>query len=100
MGQELIQKLLKAEDDAQKIISSAREGRAKKLRDVRTAAEEELVPFRQKEEERFLREQADLMHTQGKRQMLRMNILSLHFSGLGPDLSENLLIQTFHRNKG
>lgn len=57
-SQELIQKLLKAEEDAEKIIQNAREQRARKLRDVRQAAEEELEPFRQKEEEKFLAEQA------------------------------------------
>lgn len=57
-SQELIQKLLKAEEDAEKIISNAREQRARKLRDVRQTAEEELEPFRAKEEEKFLQEQA------------------------------------------
>jgi len=57
-SQELIQKLLKAEDDAEKIIQNAREQRSRKLRDVRQVAEEELEPFRQKEDEKFLAEQA------------------------------------------
>ena len=47
-SQELIQRLLKAEEDADKIISNAREQRARKLRDVRQTAEEELEPFRTK----------------------------------------------------
>jgi len=52
-SQDLIQKLLKAEDDAEKIISAAREQRSRKLRDVRNAAEAELVPFKNKEEEKL-----------------------------------------------
>jgi hypothetical protein len=47
-SQELIQKLLTAEEKAEKIVSAARENRARKLRDVRAAAEEELEPFRLK----------------------------------------------------
>jgi len=58
-SQELIQKLLQAEDNAEKLIQNARDQRQRKLRDVRLAAEEELEPFRKKEEEKFLREQSE-----------------------------------------
>jgi V-type H+-transporting ATPase subunit G len=57
-SQELIGKLLAAEESAEKIIQNAREQRQRKLRDVRLAAEEELEPFRKKEEEKFMAEQA------------------------------------------
>jgi V-type H+-transporting ATPase subunit G len=58
-SQDLIQKLLKAEDDAEKIISAAREQRSRKLKDVRAAAEAELVPFKNKEEEKLKQEVAE-----------------------------------------
>lgn len=58
-SQELIQKLLAAEDQAERIIANAREQRTKKLKDVRQAAEEELEPFRKKEDDKFRREQAE-----------------------------------------
>lgn len=56
-SQELIAKLLAAEDEAEKMIKGAREMRAQKLKEVKSAAEAELAPFRMKEEEKF---QADL----------------------------------------
>lgn len=56
-SQELISKLLQAEDEAEKIIKAARDMRAQKLKDVKTAAEEELAPFRMKEEQKFMEEQ-------------------------------------------
>jgi V-type H+-transporting ATPase subunit G len=58
-SQELIAKLLQAEEQAERIISEARDNRSKKLKDVKTAAEEELEPFRHKEEQRFKTEQAE-----------------------------------------
>ncbi|CAD7944716.1 unnamed protein product [Amoebophrya sp. A120] len=56
-SQELINKLLQAEDEAEKIIKSARDMRSNKLKDVKSAAEEELAPFRMKEEQKFYDEQ-------------------------------------------
>eukprot|EP00392_Amoebophrya_sp_AT5.2_P016741 g17037.t1 len=47
-SQELINKLLQAEDEAEKIIKNARDSRSSKLKDVKAAAEEELAPFRMK----------------------------------------------------
>ena len=47
-SQELISKLLQAEEEAEKIIKSAREMRSQKMKDVKAAAEEELGPFRMK----------------------------------------------------
>uniref|UniRef100_A0A0G4H0L1 V-type proton ATPase subunit G n=1 Tax=Chromera velia CCMP2878 TaxID=1169474 RepID=A0A0G4H0L1_9ALVE len=49
----LIQQLLKAEEDAEAVVKKARDNRIKKLRDARTAADEELKHFRQKEDEAF-----------------------------------------------
>lgn len=51
--QQLIQKLLKAEADAEGIIAKARENRVKRLRDAKSAADEEISLIRQKEEEKF-----------------------------------------------
>lgn len=59
-SQELISKLLQAEDEAEKIIKAARDMRAQKLKDVKTAAEEELAPFRMKEEQKFVEEQRSM----------------------------------------
>lgn len=56
-SQELISKLLQAEDEAEKVIKAARDMRAQKLKDVKTAAEAELAPFRMKEEQKFMEEQ-------------------------------------------
>jgi len=55
-SQELISKLLQAEDEAEKVIKAARDMRTQKLKDVKTAAEEELAPFRMKEEQKFMEE--------------------------------------------
>lgn len=63
-SQELISKLLQAEEQAEKIIKEARELRNKKLRDVKAAAEAELEPFKAKEEEKFKKEQAEMTTTQ------------------------------------
>jgi V-type H+-transporting ATPase subunit G len=49
-SQELISKLLAAEDEAEKIIKNARDMRSQKMKEVKSAAEEELAPFRMKEE--------------------------------------------------
>lgn len=57
-SQELIQKLLQAEEQAERVVQAAREERARKLRDVKDAAEKELAPFKAKEEEKFNQEQA------------------------------------------
>mmetsp|Transcript_2125 Transcript_2125/g.4941 ORF Transcript_2125/g.4941 Transcript_2125/m.4941 type:complete len:123 (+) Transcript_2125:125-493(+) len=56
-SQELINKLLQAEDEAEKIIKNARDSRSSKLKDVKAAAEEELAPFRMKEETKFMEDQ-------------------------------------------
>lgn len=56
-SQELISKLLQAEDEAEKIIKAARDMRSAKMKDVKAAAEEELAPFRMKEEQKFVEEQ-------------------------------------------
>ena len=52
-SQQLIQKLLKAEEEAEGIISKARENRVKKLRDAKNAADDEIAAYRSKEEEKF-----------------------------------------------
>ncbi|CAD7965248.1 unnamed protein product [Amoebophrya sp. A25] len=56
-SQELISKLLQAEDEAEKIIKAARDMRSAKMKDVKPAAEEELAPFRMKEEQKFVEDQ-------------------------------------------
>lgn len=52
-SQELISKLLAAEDEAEKIIKNARDMRSQKMKEVKSAAEEELAPFRMKEEQKY-----------------------------------------------
>jgi V-type H+-transporting ATPase subunit G len=52
-SQELIQQLLKAEQQADQIISKARENRSAKLKDAKTSAEDELNIFRSQEESKF-----------------------------------------------
>ena len=49
----MIQKLLKAEEEAEALIAKARENRVRKLREAKQAADDELAIFRKKEEERF-----------------------------------------------
>jgi V-type H+-transporting ATPase subunit G len=56
-SQQLIQKLLKAEEEAEALISKARENRVRKLREAKQAADDEIALFRRKEEERFQAEQ-------------------------------------------
>jgi V-type H+-transporting ATPase subunit G len=57
-AQALIQKLLHAEQEAEEIVSRARENRTKRLREARSAAESEISAFRVREDERFVAEQA------------------------------------------
>ena len=52
-AQALIQKLLLAEQEAEEIVARARENRTKRLREARSAAEDEISAFRLLEEERF-----------------------------------------------
>jgi len=52
-SQQLIQKLLKAEEEAEQLIARARENRVRKLREAKQAADDEIEIFRRKEEERF-----------------------------------------------
>jgi V-type H+-transporting ATPase subunit G len=52
-SQQLIQKLLKAEEEAEQLISRARDNRVRKLREAKQAADDEIEIFRRKEEERF-----------------------------------------------
>ena len=57
-SQQLIQKLLKAEEEAEALIAKARENRVRKLREAKQAADDEMAVFRKKEEERFQADQA------------------------------------------
>lgn len=57
-SQQLIQKLLKAEEEAEALIAKARENRVRKLREAKQAAEDEIAVFRKREEERFQSDQA------------------------------------------
>ena len=59
-SQQLIQKLLKAEEEAEALISKARENRVRKLREAKQAADDEIAIFRRREEERFQSEQASV----------------------------------------
>jgi V-type H+-transporting ATPase subunit G len=52
-SQQLIQKLLKAEEEAEQLIARARENRVRKLREAKQAADDEIEIFRRKEEEKF-----------------------------------------------
>jgi V-type H+-transporting ATPase subunit G len=62
-SQALIQKLLQAEQEAEQIVARARENRSKRLREARSAADEEIAAFRAREDERFATEQAAHAHT-------------------------------------
>ena len=57
-SQQLIQKLLKAEEDAEQLIGKARENRVRKLREAKQAADEEIAAFRSSEEVKFQAELA------------------------------------------
>jgi V-type H+-transporting ATPase subunit G len=57
-SQQLIQKLLKAEEEAEALIAKARENRVRKLREAKQAADDEMAIFRRKEEEKFQTEQS------------------------------------------
>ena len=57
-AQALIQKLLRAEQEAEEIVARARENRTKRLREARNAAEEEILAYRAREEERIAAEAA------------------------------------------
>jgi len=50
---DLIQKLIRAEEEAEQIIRAAKDERSKKMKDVKAAAEEELIPFKMKEENKY-----------------------------------------------
>jgi V-type H+-transporting ATPase subunit G len=52
-SQQLIQKLLKAEEEAEQLIARARENRVRKLREAKQAADDELDIFKKREEEKF-----------------------------------------------
>merc|ERR1719199_1153558 len=56
----LIAKLLKAEEEAESIVASARDGRTKALKDARTAANDEIEAFRAKEDAKSKEEMAKL----------------------------------------
>ena len=56
-SQQLIQKLLKAEEEAEALIAKARENRVRKLREAKQAADDEIAIFRKKEDEKFQGEQ-------------------------------------------
>jgi len=62
-SQELIAKLLAAEDQAEKLVKAAREMRSSKMKDVKTAADEELAPFKAKEESKYNQDLAALKAT-------------------------------------
>ncbi|KAF4678278.1 hypothetical protein FOL47_000005 [Perkinsus chesapeaki] len=64
-SQQLIQQLLKAEQEADTYVSRARDNRTKKLREAKSAAQEEVASFRQKEEDKFNRDYAALQSTSG-----------------------------------
>ena len=57
-SQQLIQKLLKAEEEAEALIAKAGENRVRKLREAKQAADDEMAIFRRKEEEKFQTEQS------------------------------------------
>eukprot|EP00923_Selenidium_pygospionis_P044284 GHVN01076519.1.p1 GENE.GHVN01076519.1~~GHVN01076519.1.p1 ORF type:complete len:125 (+),score=20.95 GHVN01076519.1:149-523(+) len=54
-----IQQLVKAEQESDAIVQRARGNRVKKIKEAKTAAEEELKAFRQKEEERYKKEKQE-----------------------------------------
>ncbi|KAH0485661.1 MAG: hypothetical protein KVP17_000788 [Porospora cf. gigantea B] len=53
---QLIQRLLEAEEDAERIVKRARDNRVKKLKEAQDAAQEEIEYYRKKEEKRFQKE--------------------------------------------
>eukprot|EP01056_Protomagalhaensia_sp_Gyna25_P005783 Protomagalhaensia_sp_Gyna_25__5782@NODE_846_length_2516_cov_674_364150_g667_i0_p3_GENE_NODE_846_length_2516_cov_674_364150_g667_i0NODE_846_length_2516_cov_674_364150_g667_i0_p3_ORF_typecomplete_len124_score34_10VATPase_G/PF03179_15/2_1e19VATPase_G_2/PF16999_5/8e05ATPsynt_B/PF00430_18/0_0099ATPsynt_B/PF00430_18/1_5e03HrpE/PF06188_12/0_019DivIVA/PF05103_13/3_NODE_846_length_2516_cov_674_364150_g667_i019262297 len=56
MANQLIQKLLEAEQEADIIVRRARENHAKKLKEAQISAEEDMKKFKASEEEKFQRE--------------------------------------------
>merc|ERR1712232_1335096 len=52
-SKQLIETLLKAEKQAEEVIATAKKNRLAKLREAKTAAEDELKEFREKEEANF-----------------------------------------------
>jgi V-type H+-transporting ATPase subunit G len=59
---QLIHQLLKAEEEAEALITKARENRVRKLREAQDAANDEIAVFKKKEEEKF---QAELAKASG-----------------------------------
>eukprot|EP01057_Protomagalhaensia_wolfi_P003699 Protomagalhaensia_wolfi_Nauph_80__3698@NODE_3737_length_723_cov_3058_738304_g2794_i1_p1_GENE_NODE_3737_length_723_cov_3058_738304_g2794_i1NODE_3737_length_723_cov_3058_738304_g2794_i1_p1_ORF_typecomplete_len124_score36_07VATPase_G/PF03179_15/1_1e19VATPase_G_2/PF16999_5/8e06HrpE/PF06188_12/0_014ATPsynt_B/PF00430_18/0_022ATPsynt_B/PF00430_18/1_6e03DivIVA/PF05103_13/2_8_NODE_3737_length_723_cov_3058_738304_g2794_i190461 len=56
MANQLIQKLLEAEQEADIIVRRARENHAKKLKEAQISAEEDMKKFKASEEDKFQRE--------------------------------------------
>eukprot|EP01053_Blabericola_migrator_P001958 Blabericola_migrator_1__1957@NODE_1532_length_4334_cov_107_653386_g1006_i0_p4_GENE_NODE_1532_length_4334_cov_107_653386_g1006_i0NODE_1532_length_4334_cov_107_653386_g1006_i0_p4_ORF_typecomplete_len123_score36_81VATPase_G/PF03179_15/2_2e20VATPase_G_2/PF16999_5/2_8e05ATPsynt_B/PF00430_18/0_0047ATPsynt_B/PF00430_18/1_3e02HrpE/PF06188_12/0_36DivIVA/PF05103_13/16_NODE_1532_length_4334_cov_107_653386_g1006_i091459 len=56
MANQLIQKLLEAEQEADIIVRRAKENHAKKLKEAQVSAEEDMKKFRASEEDKFQRE--------------------------------------------
>eukprot|EP01055_Gregarina_sp_Pseudo9_P003418 Gregarina_sp_Pseudo_9__3417@NODE_3590_length_604_cov_155_785841_g3283_i0_p1_GENE_NODE_3590_length_604_cov_155_785841_g3283_i0NODE_3590_length_604_cov_155_785841_g3283_i0_p1_ORF_typecomplete_len125_score33_77VATPase_G/PF03179_15/1_6e20VATPase_G_2/PF16999_5/6_4e05VATPase_G_2/PF16999_5/5_2e03ATPsynt_B/PF00430_18/0_0038ATPsynt_B/PF00430_18/1_3e03HrpE/PF06188_12/0_02DivIVA/PF05103_13/0_27DivIVA/PF05103_13/7_4e02CemA/PF03040_14/1_7RRF/PF01765_19/0_21RRF/PF01765_19/2_2e03_NODE_3590_length_604_cov_155_7 len=56
MANQLIQKLLEAEQEADVIVRRARENHAKKLKEAQMSAEEDIKKFKSTEEEKFQKE--------------------------------------------
>eukprot|EP00743_Colponemidia_sp_Colp-15_P000965 GILK01001064.1.p1 GENE.GILK01001064.1~~GILK01001064.1.p1 ORF type:complete len:140 (-),score=20.44 GILK01001064.1:100-471(-) len=54
-----IQALLRAEEEASRIVNRARENRTKKLRDAKTEADREIAQFKAQQEDRFQRDVAE-----------------------------------------
>jgi len=57
-SQELIQQLLKAEQEADAIISRARNNRVEKLKEAKNSADKDLATFKAEEERKFAADEA------------------------------------------
>eukprot|EP01054_Gregarina_sp_Poly1_P008698 Gregarina_sp_Poly_1__8697@NODE_519_length_7749_cov_140_117548_g412_i0_p8_GENE_NODE_519_length_7749_cov_140_117548_g412_i0NODE_519_length_7749_cov_140_117548_g412_i0_p8_ORF_typecomplete_len125_score27_62VATPase_G/PF03179_15/2_2e20VATPase_G_2/PF16999_5/4_8e06VATPase_G_2/PF16999_5/5_2e03ATPsynt_B/PF00430_18/0_0097ATPsynt_B/PF00430_18/1_9e02HrpE/PF06188_12/0_014DivIVA/PF05103_13/0_82CemA/PF03040_14/1_6RRF/PF01765_19/9_3RRF/PF01765_19/7_2e02_NODE_519_length_7749_cov_140_117548_g412_i073067680 len=78
MANQLIQKLLEAEQEADVIVRRARENHAKKLKEAQISAEEDIKKFKSTEEDKFQREYTARYggqdHTQGLEEQTKADI--------------------------
>ncbi|CAK0780233.1 hypothetical protein CVIRNUC_004979 [Coccomyxa viridis] len=58
-GQDGIQRLLKAEQEAQKIVTEARKGKADRLKQAKQEAEKEIKAYKAQREEQFQKRMSD-----------------------------------------
>mmetsp|Transcript_74371 Transcript_74371/g.170579 ORF Transcript_74371/g.170579 Transcript_74371/m.170579 type:complete len:122 (+) Transcript_74371:225-590(+) len=77
-SQALIQKLLKAEEDAEQIITRAREGRVKKLQAAKESAQADLDQIRAAAEAEFQTNYGAAMASDGSSDLSRLTEREIH----------------------